>query len=260
MGDIEQLQRSKRYLTFFSGILFLHLVAGIRDADSGTIGPITLEKWDQIGLILSFVVSFYLLRILNFRSAEGEKYKDSIQYRIDDYIHLFVGVGAISNGFVQTIWGNVYEENNAFVVSAVVAVVSFVVVFVLYLIFNDFRSRQSRSRSSMDHRIAAALRTSPWFLIYANHVGQTLREGTNYKPISFEPNGDIGQGNNQNETRWRIREGFLEILNKNEVVFSRFSYDEGREQFRATGDSDLKALPEQRIVRDVDAWDSIGRP
>ncbi len=128
-----------------------------------------------------------------------------------------------------------YDITNTFICIILISLVSFGMVFLAYLGVDNLRSRRSRSRSSMDHRLAFALRTPPWFLIYANHVGQSLREGTNFKRISFEPDGDIGEGNNQNETRWRIIEGFLEILNKNGVVFSRFSYDEGREQFRATG-------------------------
>ena len=70
------------------------------------------------------------------------------------------------------------------------------------------------------------------------------------KPISFLSDGRIGDGNNENEARWQIVNGMLEILRPNNDLQNRFRYDPEGEKFICTNDTDAKGYKDQFIFRD----------
>jgi hypothetical protein len=45
------------------------------------------------------------------------------------------------------------------------------------------------------------------------------------KIVTFQPNGQIGEGRNSNEHTWRIRRGRLEIFAQDGGIYSRFRFD-----------------------------------
>jgi hypothetical protein len=67
------------------------------------------------------------------------------------------------------------------------------------------------------------------------------------KHISFGENGEIYEGKNQNEHTWRITNGFLELLNDQGKVFSRFDYNESLGEFFHTNDDDTLSLKNQNL-------------
>lgn len=68
------------------------------------------------------------------------------------------------------------------------------------------------------------------------------------KIISFMPNGIIREGQNENEHSWRIRKGKLELLNEDEIVYSRFQYHPNSKIFTHTNDQDTLSNKAQYIV------------
>jgi len=67
------------------------------------------------------------------------------------------------------------------------------------------------------------------------------------KKLTFLDNEEIGEGKNDNESKWRVRRGLLELLNSEGKVFSRFLYDKEKQIFVHTNDEDTLSLRSQRI-------------
>ncbi len=63
-----------------------------------------------------------------------------------------------------------------------------------------------------------------------------------YKTITFLANGNIGEGRNENEDRWKITNGKLEIFSEDNKIHSRFNYLVDSNIFMLTGDIETKAF------------------
>ncbi|MBU2885962.1 hypothetical protein KO507_09335 [Gilvimarinus agarilyticus] len=59
-----------------------------------------------------------------------------------------------------------------------------------------------------------------------------------FKPVTFLPNGEIGEGKNPNENSWRIRRGKLEIFHQDNCIYSRFVFDQSSGRLKHTNDAD----------------------
>jgi hypothetical protein len=68
------------------------------------------------------------------------------------------------------------------------------------------------------------------------------------KVVTFAPNGDIGEGRNGNEHKWRINGGRLEILNDRSEVYSRFFLLPDGRSLHHTNDSDTKSIKGQDLT------------
>jgi hypothetical protein len=62
------------------------------------------------------------------------------------------------------------------------------------------------------------------------------------KQLTFLPNGDIGDGRNSNEHKWRIVDGCLEILSGDGAVYSRFVLLDDNVSLHHTNDPDTRSL------------------
>jgi hypothetical protein len=64
---------------------------------------------------------------------------------------------------------------------------------------------------------------------------------------TFHDDGYFGTGGNNNEYKWRVKNGLLEILNDAGRIFSRFSYDKSKGMFVHTNDPDTLSIRFQTI-------------
>lgn len=71
----------------------------------------------------------------------------------------------------------------------------------------------------------------------------------NSKIIEFISNGNIGEGRNNNEYRWKIDQDRLIIYNNLNQVYSRFYYDIGTNSMKNTNEADTLSLRDQFITR-----------
>jgi chromosome segregation ATPase len=62
------------------------------------------------------------------------------------------------------------------------------------------------------------------------------------KIIFLAPNGVIGEDSNENESRWRVTDALLELLNSSGDVQNRFKYNESSAKFESTNQMDLGAI------------------
>jgi hypothetical protein len=67
------------------------------------------------------------------------------------------------------------------------------------------------------------------------------------KIMTFKPNGQIVEGQNNNENTWRINEGQLEVLDRNGKVHGRFYYSADDDRFFHTNDPDTGAIQKHGI-------------
>jgi predicted nucleotide-binding protein len=70
------------------------------------------------------------------------------------------------------------------------------------------------------------------------------------KKVVFASNGQIIEGNNQNEHSWRIVKGKLELVQLDGTVHSRFYYDAVDGTFKHTNEPDTLSIRNQFIVPD----------
>jgi hypothetical protein len=85
-----------------------------------------------------------------------------------------------------------------------------------------------------DAKILRLLQDNSWILAFSPGAPPNIGQ----KAISFKRDGAIGDGKNDNENKWRVVDGYLELLNKEEKIFNRFKYDESSRRFESTHDND----------------------
>jgi hypothetical protein len=71
------------------------------------------------------------------------------------------------------------------------------------------------------------------------------------KRISFNKDGTIGFGRNQNEFRWQISNGMLEIYREAGTLQNRFRYDEIADRFVCTNDPNAVGYKDQTIYQEA---------
>lgn len=102
----------------------------------------------------------------------------------------------------------------------------------------------SEEAGSSADEISKRLRSTPYQLIF----NPKRDRATGSKPMLFGPDGKIVEGGNQNESSWRVKDGFLELLNAAGEVHNRFKADLNTGVFTTTSDSNIKALAGQYMV------------
>lgn len=69
------------------------------------------------------------------------------------------------------------------------------------------------------------------------------------KELTFNARGTFDAGGNDNEFRWQMKNGFLEIYRKSNVLQNRFRYDAATGRFICTNDLDAEGYRDQVIYR-----------
>jgi hypothetical protein len=109
----------------------------------------------------------------------------------------------------------------------------------------DLTERITRTKSTIpNEEIRSILLSRNWRLYFNPATGGSKR-------MQFAENGGILTGRNNNESNWRIHNGFLEILNSESRVFSRFYYSQKDERFYHTNDEDTLSIRDQYIISEA---------
>lgn len=109
------------------------------------------------------------------------------------------------------------------------------------IVRNEIRDRLNQTRADYDDQLFEALVNGSWELVYNPSRNKI-------KGISFRRGGTIGRGKNNNEYLWRVKNGKLEIINSDGMIFSRFKYNPSSQQFEHTNEEDTLSLRSQ-VVR-----------
>ncbi|MEK7324795.1 MAG: hypothetical protein AAB217_06010, partial [Chloroflexota bacterium] len=96
--------------------------------------------------------------------------------------------------------------------------------------------------------IKAQSKPSDWSELLISHRWVLVHNPPDQsKPITFLPDGTVGEGQNQNEHTWRVRSGRLELLQGDGRVHSRFDFDKKATRFIHTNDPDTLSNRNQFI-------------
>jgi hypothetical protein len=257
MEPSDQYLRSKRNLILFSGLLLLTATVGIKvtaDGQSMPLIPFALSDVTYFDEVIVLLVAYFSFQLSLFWFAQTASVRQLMHYKIDFFASLTIaGISLLI--YIYSIAAPLYETYLAprlpddLTVKIVLNVLGLLVgaISVLAAQTTMFQTvkrvmgRVRRNREQTEQNIIDVLVGSRWSLVFnPNPPGRR-------KEITFLENGKIGEGNNHNEDSWRVRSGFLEILNEQGKVFSRFSYDRGAGVFHHTNDEDTLSLRSQRI-------------
>lgn len=72
--------------------------------------------------------------------------------------------------------------------------------------------------------------------------------GPKRKVMTFLENRRIGEGRNDNESRWRLSRGWLEIFGVDNQIYSRFKLDKESGQLVCTNDTDTRSIQGQSLA------------
>lgn len=68
------------------------------------------------------------------------------------------------------------------------------------------------------------------------------------KVVTFNADGTVGKGRNENEFLWRVRRGAFEILGQDNRLYSRFRFERGQNDvLKRTSDPDLRSKQGQSL-------------
>jgi hypothetical protein len=231
--------KTKRTLLLFVGALLLSMVAGLKIGEEKiAFLPLKLEHPDWLTHILVVAVLFYLFQFSLQWAAQLSEIQTNIFHRIDFFAITTITVGSLLFYMGWMGWPYVQKFASAFIIEffgshffliIAAAVLSFLSSWIIEVSAN-YVGRMLRNReASGDETIMARLKSNTWILSTARGKG---------KEISFNDDNTIGEGANENENKWRVRNGLLEIMNSQGRVFSRFSYDDEKDRFVHTNDPD----------------------
>lgn len=104
-----------------------------------------------------------------------------------------------------------------------------------------FTDLNNQIMKETDAKIQKAVRTNTYTFVYNPKTGRS-------KTLTFKQGGYIGEGRNDNEHRWRVTRGRLEILNSKMQVYSRFYLLPDGRSFHHTNDDDVPSIKGQYLT------------
>lgn len=247
--------KSRRYLVIASGLLVLSTCIGIIPigADhkfSGVyIFAFGLQDSKALSTIFLVIQAYTIWQFWTTWLAKTEPFRREWFNQYDCYVTGFISVFAIST------W-RFYDPDSQliFFKDEIWPFIGWIII--LYVVwcafFNPFYSVQHyiklssiRLSRKKTRSLSDELTTYEWVLWF-NPDNQNSQ-----KLITFLQDGSIGIGANHNESKWRITEGLLEILDPQGKVYSRFFYNEDEDKFEHTNDPDTQSLRNQVIYKSI---------
>lgn len=251
MDSTEHYTKARRNVFLFSGLLALSSVIGISEKSSSatSLVPFELKTPDSIPHVLAVVLVF-LVYDCGIQWISQEASYRQIKIRLVDF-RTTVGVAIVSLLiYGWNTFGYIYKQIDWFDVglfaSVTIGLAATLSLFVTE-IFSIFGRRRTAQIADQNISLEDKLLSAAWMLQY-NPSSPNAR-----KQVTFNSDGTVKDGRNDNEDRWRVRNGMLEFINKDGNTFSRFEYDPKQLKFLHTNDEDTLSLRGQYMTRmDVD--------
>ncbi|MEA2953871.1 MAG: hypothetical protein QOJ96_3391 [Alphaproteobacteria bacterium] len=261
MDPSDAYYKTKRNLLIFVGCLLLAIFAGFKIVNNEqrlSVIPFQLERPEFLSTILFVIVAFNLFQLSIQWAAQRAEVQRNRFHRIDFVSSTMIGGLSIlcyfwSVSYPHINWLNLNITGLATGTLLKAAALAAAFIATLYSslgiekISERFGRRIKRKAKSEDEALFQTLISNDdWILIFNPNSPNGM------KSISFNADGTIGLGKNNNEATWRIKNGLLEILDLKDLIFSRFSYDSSSHIFSNTNDHDTRSLRSQLIVRNKD--------
>lgn len=252
--------KTKRNLLFFVGALLLSIFVGFKISDDGSttisILPFEISRPELLPSILAIGLIFNIFQFLLHWASQNSQIQSNTFFRIDFISTFLISIISFFIYLIWLAWDRIYSllkystglyidgSRNSLYISIFFVLVTF---FSVLLSLRAARTSEQigrflKSRASRREDVLFQMLTSRrWTLVFdPKNSGQ--------KEISFEPDGAIGIGSNNNEYSWKIRNGLLEIYNSHKQLYSRFRFNDNDGEFQHTNDDDTLSIRSQRIV------------
>jgi len=247
----------KRYLLFFSGVLFLTGTIDLAQTEAlvlpGTNLHITSPQ--ELRFVLYGIVAFYLWQLSLFWDAQGAPTRERLQHLSDHWSSLIIGFSALltlpvslmlDRPAISVMLRGLPKELSV----TLLIVLPFIGALLYWLVFMR-RVRTSQTESAAKQQtIVEALRSYDWELIYDPLLYNRTAKAEGSKQMRFGADGEILEGGNYNENFWTATAGYLQFYNQAGELFSRFQFQPDGQSFVQTRDFDTMIEPVgQRLVR-----------
>jgi hypothetical protein len=262
--------KSKRGLLLFAGALLLIVLVGVNPTSpqSTHLLPFELRRPGLISYAVLVVVAYLIVETVSYWSSQNDEIRNHPSHERIHFFVIWIGLLAVVSQ-LYSMWLSPYENlevsphtyDEKFQWGALhgAAILSLSIFAAFSVLFATPILRRIRvSRISEDEQsLIEILPKRKWTLNF------NPLQTNGQKDLSFNTDGTIGDGRNQNEDRWRVRGNYLELLNPSGQVFSRFVFDKATESFEHTNDEDTLSLrnqkiflrpPKRKVVRRVATW------
>jgi hypothetical protein len=227
MEPTEHYNRSKRNLAIFAAILALVLFGGLTAKDGGSFFGFNVRP-EVIPTVLFFVVFYLLYQFFLARLFQHDEIRSRTSIWIDFYIIAGFSLVVLVGYLIFYLLRQIVELTPlALVAVLLLALVSALVTLAL-IRWNDLAKWRREAFALRKSMLTQRLKEPGWILNYNPKIpGRT-------KQISFEDDGSIGEGRNDNEFKWNLVNDQLDIIAKDGALHNSFAYEADTDQFKAT--------------------------
>lgn len=253
MEPSDSYYKTKRAFLLFVGCLLLAIFVGFKISDNTqriSVLPFSLEKPQYLSAIFAVLVVFYLFQFALQWAAQKAEVQVNQFHRIDFLTSVSIGVVSLICFAAQILYENiqafslVFDKPETKVILAIVSAALGAASSSFILEVSTSIGRWIKGTARKEDEALFTIAVSGRWMLYYNPENQMVK-----KVITFLDNGSIGEGKNENESSWRVRNELLEILNSHDQIFSRFTYIPASERFVHTNDPDTLSIRSQTISR-----------
>lgn len=240
----------KRYLLFFSGVLFLTGTIDLAQSAGITVPGTNLQiaNPQELRFVLFGIVGFYLWQLSLFWDAQGAPSRERVQHKSDHISSLIIGFSAlltlpVSMMLGAPVIGAIFHSLAAW---ALIALLFLIPVAGALLYWLGFRTtvRSSLEKSKQwQQTLIEVLRRYKWELVFDPLLYNRTSQAEGSKLMTFGADGDIEEGGNINENFWTASGKYLEFYRQTGELNSRFELAADGKTMIQTYDFDQAILP-----------------
>jgi hypothetical protein len=233
--------RAKRNLVIVVGLLAVVLLGYIGSNEKLAFAGIHLES-EAVPTTLALIALYLLYQYWLSWSFQPDAIKKELRH---DFFVTIIPAIVVLLGFVfwhgvhQTLGWGLWEITQLLaLVGAAVAITSGA------FLVGRLRSSEQQKTTLREQTIQSRLFQQGWKFNFNPKYPYKI------KPISFNADGTIGEGRNDNETSWRWDGDVLELIRSDGKVQNRLRYNPDLDRFVATQPSATNHIKDQYIYRD----------
>jgi hypothetical protein len=241
MEPTELYSRSKRNLVIFSALLALALfgVVEVKTANN-QYGVVVIPS--AVPTILFFVVLYLLYQFFLADTFQRDEVRQRtrIDFAITIGFSSFVLVGYLGYYLLWQILG----LSPTVLLSIISALIASVATAISLSKWTDLTKWRREVVDLRQQTLEQRLKQPGWVLNYNPKFPNRT------KPISFEGDGSIGDGRNDNENRWSLDNNQLVMIRADGSEHNRFEYDAQTDRFISHRASSVHKITGQYIYRE----------
>lgn len=241
MNPTDNYIRARKYCLIWASALIASLIVGIEESsDSISILPLKFSNVEYLEFFV-FLISFacFLMYFINV-NLQIEDVFERRYFVLETYIVYAYSIFALymyATFKIQEAFPDIH--NRVLYLFGVLFSLLFLVALDRNRVF--IRTMLIRKIIKIDEFPIDDLLNKRWIMHFK------IDNPSSRKYVRFEKDGSISEGGNNNESGWRQSNEYLEIINSNGDVFSRFRFDREANRFNHTNDPDTLSLPGQVI-------------